>query len=240
MSRKRTASCCLLVALSAILMAFTSRRGSLETNAIGSCHVYCSAQTRFKRTDWDKDGVLEYSSDFTLLHSQPGNNGDPIDIVDVAFAATRGLAGKPKDGYLFLEMKTIAGKPIDWTTEYALCAIPAVYGKASRRTFIVSAVGTVWAKDIGGAAGFVTDFPADPIEDGWHIADNPPSEPTPAVVWYVPPVLLMGLVALLLLLRRLGRAKSFRHWLAAAVAIMVIIAGTWSLLWYVVFKVSES
>lgn len=72
--------------------------------------------------------------------------------------------------YLLKECVTIGGKPIDWRTDYAICAIPAVYGRYCYTSFIISKNdGTrVWAKDLGPGTTFVDDFPQDPQAAGWE------------------------------------------------------------------------
>jgi hypothetical protein len=146
-------------------------RCSLADNAIGTCRTYVAAQTMFKRVDWDGDGELEYAADFTDLHNQLDGSGEPIWLIDSAFASAKGTDGQPKHGYLFQEMKTIAGRPIDWAKECALCAIPSVYGRTGYRTFIVGVDGTVFGLDQGEDGTFVDDYPADPPAEGWIIAE---------------------------------------------------------------------
>ena len=143
---------------------------SLETNAVGNCRAYCSAQVMYHRNDWDNDGTLEYASPARLLHDQPDADGQPINLMDQFFAAATVPGGPPKHGYVFQEMQTIGGQPIDWKVDCALCATPAVYGRTGYRTFIISTNGTTFGKDLGRSA-FVTDFPADPTAEGWIVAE---------------------------------------------------------------------
>ncbi len=138
-------------------------------NAISSCRAYAEAQFMYKKNDWDQDGKLTYAPTFPLLHTTPDENGVPIQFIDAAFAGA-GPGGAPKHGYLFRDMVSIAGQPIDWEKDCALCATPAVHGRTGYRTFIVKADGTVFGKDFGGSR-FVDDFPADPTAEGWIIAE---------------------------------------------------------------------
>jgi len=143
-------------------------RGGLETNAVGSCRAYAEAQTIFHRNDWDNDGIMEYAARFPLLASTLDATGTPIQFLDGAFA--RALTPKnPKHGYYFVDMVSIAGAKIDFVTEFGVCAVPAVYGPGTRRTFIVTTMGTVFAKDTGGKPVF--DFPKDPGKAGWIVAE---------------------------------------------------------------------
>jgi len=147
------------------------RSVSPESNAAGALRAYCSAQAMFHRNDWDADGKLEYATPYTLLDTQPDGNGQPIRLIDAGMTAASGTAGSPRNGYLYRDMKTIAGAPIDWVTEYAFCAIPAQYGRTGRRTFIVTTNGTVYGKDLGSKTAFVDDYPADPQGSGWTLAE---------------------------------------------------------------------
>ena len=143
-------------------------REAAETNAVVSCRAYAAAQATFRRNDWDGDGVMEYAPDFAELNTVKDGNGEPIQLIDAAFAAARG-PGSPNGGYYFVNMKTIGGAAVDWTNDFALCAVPAVHGKTGRRTFIISTNGTVFGIDNGGKP--VEDYPADPAAAGWVIAE---------------------------------------------------------------------
>jgi len=158
-----------IIAAIAIPSLLAARRSSLETNAVGSCRAYAEAQTIFKRNDWDGDGVLAYAKDFKELHSTKDGQGNPIQLIDAAFAAAADK-DHPKHGYYFVNMKTIGGKAIDWKNDFALCAVPAVYGRTGYRTFIINTNGTVFGKDLG-ASTAVEDYPAEPQKAGWIIAE---------------------------------------------------------------------
>jgi len=153
--------------------------------AVSLMRGYCSAQTMYRRNDWEAHnapphapgtiGVLEHARDMRDLCECVDGSNTPIRLIDQAMANARakcaGGKGEPKYGYIFREMKTIAGKPIDWTGDYALCAIPAVYGRTGYRTFIVSTDGTVFGKDQGEGGTFLDDYPADPNAGDWIIAE---------------------------------------------------------------------
>jgi hypothetical protein len=141
-----------------------------ETHAAAAMRAYAAAQSTYHRNDWDGDGKLGYAHPFTLMGkcTDEAARGS-IQLVDAAFAAASSPQA-PRHGYWFKDMETMAGKPIDWSRDFALCAMPAKYGGARRRTFLVSADGTVWGKDLG-KAQYLADFPADPAGEGWRIAD---------------------------------------------------------------------
>jgi type II secretory pathway pseudopilin PulG len=160
-----------IIAAIAIPSLLSARRSSLETNAVGSCRAYCSAQTMYHRNDWDNDNTLEYAVPYTKLYSQVDATGNSINLLDAAFAGAKGPNGTPKHGYLFDDMKTMGGVKIDWVNDYGLCGLPAQYGRTGYRTFIVCTNGTVFGQDQGAAGGFVTDYPADPSVAAWIIAE---------------------------------------------------------------------
>jgi type II secretory pathway pseudopilin PulG len=158
-----------IVAAIAIPNLLMARRSSIESNAAASCRAYAGAQTMFKRNDWDGNGVLEYAADFPALCNTQDANGEAIMLLDRAFAQAKGPDGTPKHGYLFYSMETIGGEKINWANDFGLCAVPAEYGKTGRTTFIISTNGTVFSIDNMGKP--VTDYPADPTEEGWIIAE---------------------------------------------------------------------
>jgi hypothetical protein len=145
-----------------------ARQETLETNAIGSCRTYANAQVMYHKNDWDGHGIA-YARPFTELWAPLESYGARIQLIDAAFRFAT-TPSSPKHGYWFKDMETISGRPIDWTKDFALCAMPATYGKTGRRTLIVSTDGTVWAKDRG-RSEFVADFPADPLKEGWRLVE---------------------------------------------------------------------
>jgi hypothetical protein len=160
-----------IIAAIAIPSLLAARRGALETNAIGSMRAYASAQTMYHRKDWDNDGMYEYATPFTKLCTQTDADGNPVMLLDASFAGAQGRSGTPRHGYVFQDMKTMGGSPIDWCNDYALCGIPSVYGRTGYRTFIVCTNGTVFSQDQGRGSGFVADYPSNPQAAGWIIAE---------------------------------------------------------------------
>jgi hypothetical protein len=70
-----------------------------EAAAIAACKTYAEAQDIYRRTDWDSDGVLEYSqavSGDNSLYEKNAGKGD-ITLVDAAFAAAAGMPVALKD-----------------------------------------------------------------------------------------------------------------------------------------------
>ncbi len=214
--------------VASLIFPCRTRRSTLETCSVGSCHAYAEAQIMYKRRDWNKDGELEYAHPFPVLHHQKDENGEMIQLIDSSFAkAVPG--GPPKHGYNFRDMKTIGGKSIDWKKDFALCATPSYYRRTGYRTFIATTDGTVWGKDFGKSA-FLDDFPADPGAEGWH---KPNGYGKPGFFYYLFATLgmLAGVLALWPLACWLRHTKSVLEWACAAALIIGILAAlVWALL----------
>jgi len=143
-----------------------ARSAAYQANAVGMMRAYSGAQAMYHRNDWDGNGILEYATPYTKLYSAKDSGGNEAMLIDAAFAAANGPGGTPKQGYLFQDLATAAGQKIDWVNDFGLCGLPAPGGKLPR-TFIVGIDGTVYGRDQGPGAGFVTDRPADPATAGW-------------------------------------------------------------------------
>jgi hypothetical protein len=150
-----------------IPVVLASRRPATEARVAAVLRDYARAQARFRQNDWDSDGVLEYANPYTLLRTQTFAGGPPAGLIDAEFAAARGRNGTPRHGYLFREMKTIGGRKIDWAKQFALCAVPRDYCRATCRTLIISAKGKVYALDRG-SNEFLDDYPRKPSAEGWE------------------------------------------------------------------------
>ncbi len=151
-----------VVAAVAIPNLLRSRMAANEAAAVAGCKMYAEAQDIYRRTDWDKDGVLEYAQsvtgDFSLFEKTAGA-GD-VALVDAAFAgASSGPGAVPKAGYLFKVItaqgpKAPGGKKSyvadgNMTLGYALVAYPAKWDGTGRNTFLINNTGTVYQKDMG-------------------------------------------------------------------------------------------
>jgi hypothetical protein len=146
-----------------LVARFFAPKPSLELSAVEALRAYCKAQKEYRRVDHDDDGKLEYASSLDELAD--------LGLIPAEMADARGMKGTPYRGYLFREIKTIAGKPVDWQYDYALSAIPAKYGRTGYRTFIVSTNEFIMGPDRGRGAGFVDDYPENPVAEGWIIPD---------------------------------------------------------------------
>lgn len=152
---------------------FTHSRGATpgsvdaEVWAVASCRAYIVGQMGYHDKDRDGDGELEYANPYTVM-AKTGTEGSRYNLISASFASARGAAGKPENGYVFMDMKSIAGKPIDWKSSFALCATPKIYGKTGVNTFMVTSGYMIWKKNLG-CSKFVEDVPADPAAEGWDL-----------------------------------------------------------------------
>ncbi len=163
-----------IVAAIAIPSLMRARRTTLEVNSVGSMRAYAEAQVMFHRNDWPGSGtpgVLEYATPYTLLSTQVDANGLPIDLIDAAFAGAAGVGAPPKHGYVFKDMATIGGVPINWVDDFGLSGLPSTYGRTGYRTFIINTQSTVFGTDQGRGGTFVADYPNDTVAAGWIIAE---------------------------------------------------------------------
>jgi len=145
------------VALLLLIGPFLSRgHDRSEAYALSQLKTYVTAQVLHARAGQG------YADDLGTLAKEKY-------VVD-AFAAARGPKGTPFQGYLFAEVKTLGGKPVDWKTDFALSATPARYGGSKRRTFVVRTDGTIFSRDPG-RSGLVEDFPGEPEKAGWRRED---------------------------------------------------------------------
>ncbi|MBI3829414.1 MAG: DUF2950 family protein [Planctomycetes bacterium] len=140
-----------------------SRMAANESAAIAACKTFAEAQKLYHRTDWDKDGVLEYARAITganSLYEEHAGRGDRT-LVDTAFAQAAGAPGvvQPKAGYVFrILMGQGPAAPggrksylVDcrMTQGFALVVCPASYDGTGRNTFILSDTGIVYQEDLG-------------------------------------------------------------------------------------------
>jgi len=155
-----------IIAAIAIPSLLRSRMTANEISAIASCKAFVEAEHIYRRSDYDRDGVLEYSQRLkgndSLLEVVAGS-GD-LALIDSVFAgAEGGISATAKAGYVFtvLTSQGVAGEggarsfltanpvggAMSMTLGHAICAIPAAYDGTGRNTFMTSAAGVVYLKD---------------------------------------------------------------------------------------------
>ena len=152
-----------IIAAIAIPNLLRSRMAANETAAVAACKAFCTAEDIYRRTDYNKDGVLEYSqalSGNNSLYSTTGSAGD-LALIDRSFALAEGqpLTATPKAGYVF-QILTSQGASASggarsfvtasrMTLGYGLSALSNQYDGVGRNTFVVSNAGTIYESDLG-------------------------------------------------------------------------------------------
>jgi prepilin-type N-terminal cleavage/methylation domain-containing protein len=141
-----------------------SRMAANEAAAIASCKAYGEAQEIYRRTDWDKDGILEYAQQTigpASLYETNWSRGD-VALIDKAFANAfqgPGTVTNQKAGYVF-EIKTAQGASApggarsyrvgtNMTLGYGISAVPTSYDSTGRNAFLLNNTGSVYQKDRG-------------------------------------------------------------------------------------------
>ena len=158
-----------IIAAIAIPNLLRSRMAANETAAVAACKAFCTAEDIYRRTDYNKDGVLEYSTKLSGVNSLADGlvAGDgAIALIDRTFANAEGSPATgvtPKAGYVFQVLtaqgagasggaRTFisgAGASAHMTLGYALSAMSNQYDGVGRNSFEVSNAGTIYQKDQG-------------------------------------------------------------------------------------------
>ena len=172
-----------IIAAIAIPNLLRSRMNANEAATVAACKTYAASQDLYRRTDWDGDGVLEYSLSLrgaNSLYEQNANTGD-TSLVDAAFAFAEGDPGVAsiKAGYHF---RVLTGQGASapggtntyvvngsMTLGYGLSAVPASYDGTGRNTFQINATGTVYQSDRGASVlSHLTTYNPD---TGWTVTE---------------------------------------------------------------------
>ena len=161
-----------IIAAIAIPSLLRSRMAANSTAAAASCKAFAEAEEIYHRTDYDGDGVLEYSSTMTGNASLCTQNPVEIALIDRAFAGAEGPTGTPKAGYIFTVLTTqtmpVARNYLlngNMTLGYALSAMPAAYDSTGRDSFMISNAATIYQSDQGSGGTFQTSF--NPVGPTW-------------------------------------------------------------------------
>lgn len=167
-----------IIAAVAIPSLLRSRMAANQTSALASCRAYSEAQEVFHRTDYDKDGKLEYAMALnganSLLEVNAGT-GD-LALIDKSFAEAEGNPGAAlisRAGYVFTVLTGQGANQPGGAKSYVaaagmiygfgMCAVPAGYDNTGRDTYIINAQAHPYQMDRGIAASatHVTDFNPD-------------------------------------------------------------------------------
>ena len=172
-----------IIAAIAIPNLLRSRMAANETAAVAACKAYATAQNIYRRTDYNKDGVLEYAlhlSGINSLFETTAGAGD-LALIDRSFANAEGapLTATPKAGYVFNVLTSqgtnASGSALSYvdnkthmTLGYGLGATSNQYDGVGRNTFQINTAGTIYEKDQGSTGTPPTDFNPDTT---WVIAE---------------------------------------------------------------------
>ena len=154
-----------IIAAIAIPNLLRSRMAANESAAIAACKAFCTAENIYRRTDYNKDGVLEYAQSLSGANSLFENTAGAGDLalIDRSFAAAEGLPAStatPKAGYVFRvynSERNMAGVPVSYmsngrmTLGFAIQTLPFQYDGTGRNSFQVNATGTIYQGDPGSA-----------------------------------------------------------------------------------------
>jgi prepilin-type N-terminal cleavage/methylation domain-containing protein len=157
-----------IIAAIAIPNLLRSRMAAHETAAAASCKAFAEAEDIYRRTDYNKDGVLEYATALKGANSLYETTADQADVglIDRTFAQAEGApdTASPKAGYVFTVLteqgpaatggnrpylSNSGGGTQHMTLGYALSAVPAQYDGTGRNTFMISNAGTIYQQDKG-------------------------------------------------------------------------------------------
>jgi type IV pilus assembly protein PilA len=151
-----------IIAAIAIPSLLRSRMAANETAAAAGCKAFAEAEEIYRRTDYDADGLLEYSQTIggprSLVDEVAAGDGK-LGLLDRTFATAEGAAGTPKAGYLYAVLNTqgaaatggartyLAG--VNMTLGYACNAAPGAWDGTGRNQFLINNNGTIFQKDTG-------------------------------------------------------------------------------------------
>jgi prepilin-type N-terminal cleavage/methylation domain-containing protein len=161
-----------IIAAIAIPSMIRSRMSANEASAIASCKQFAEAQSIYRRTDYDQDGILEYAQTLqgnnSLLEKAAGARD--IALVDFTLARAEGdpTSVPAKAGYVFRVLTAQGasaeggvqnyltpnpgGGATSMTTGFAFCAVPEGYDITGRSAYIINQNGVVWQRDRGSLA----------------------------------------------------------------------------------------
>jgi prepilin-type N-terminal cleavage/methylation domain-containing protein len=178
-----------IIAAIAIPSMLRSRMNANEITAVASCKEFAEAQSIYRRTDFDGDGVLEYAQSLqgnnSLLEKTAGAHD--LGFIDISLARAEGNPGvaAAKTGYVFRvltsqgasaeggAMSFITNNPggagTSMTTGFALDAIPDGYDVTGRNSYMINHNAVVYQRDRGaGAATHETYYNPD---TNWAVSE---------------------------------------------------------------------
>lgn len=164
----------IIVAIIAIIVAVSipnmlrTKMTANEIAAVACCKTYAEAQSIYRRTDFDGDGILEYAQNMggnnSLLETSAGAADLAFITKDLATAEGEPATTVPKTGYVFKILTSQGASAEGGTRSYltanasggnsmtggfGISAIPSSYDGTGRNSFILSQSGTIFQKDRG-------------------------------------------------------------------------------------------
>lgn len=154
-----------IIAAIAIPSLLRSRMAANETAAAAACKALSEAQEIFHRTDYNKDGKLEYAQlmqgNNSLLETTSGKSD--LLLIDPAFGDAEGnpttATVTPKAGYCFTILTaqgaSAPGGAKSWinsgrlTLAHGASAVAGSYDNTGRNCFMISSTGTIYQRDRG-------------------------------------------------------------------------------------------
>jgi len=141
---------------------------SNELSAVAGLRTIAAAQSTWHRNDHDNNAILDFTPTYRNLHYQLDLAGRKVGYIDQALANASGVGGISKSGYRFGDMTAHwQTGPYNFAYEFANCAWPAEYGVTGRHTFVISADGTIFKRDLGLASTLIPIFPN--TSAGWTL-----------------------------------------------------------------------
>jgi prepilin-type N-terminal cleavage/methylation domain-containing protein len=154
-----------IIAAIAIPSLLRSRMAANETAAAAACKALAEAQEIFHRTDYNKDGKLEYAKTMKGVNSLLETSAGTADLllIDPAFGAAEGAPTSatvtPKAGYVFTILTaqgaSAPGGAKSWIVSTRLISAhgastcPRSYDVTGRNCFLISSTGTIYQRDRG-------------------------------------------------------------------------------------------
>lgn len=147
-----------------------------EAQTFRHLQQFAQAQNLYKETDWDQDGKKTYAKfpAHLWMSVDKHNQQVPVNLIprELGFAMGPDTA---VNGYYFRNFdtqeapETTSIKKIDYASEWAMAAIPAIYRKTGLLMFLSDSSGRIFVKD---ARNIPLFYPANAQTDEWKRIDT--------------------------------------------------------------------
>ncbi|GAK55890.1 secreted protein [Candidatus Vecturithrix granuli] len=147
-----------------------------EAQTFRHLQQFAQAQKLYKEADWDQDGRKTYAKfpAHLWMSVDKHNQQVPVNLVPRELGFAMG-ADTAVNGYYFRNFdaqeapETTSIKKIDYASEWAMAAIPAIYRKTGLLMFLSDSSGEIFVKDTRNIPLF---YPANPQSDEWKRIDT--------------------------------------------------------------------